>query len=535
MKLKGRLKLEIRDAVTGEIKETRIEDNQVTDAVYNVINGAVARARKGNYTQVQLGTATEDIIRMLFGGVMVFGKSIDTSHIVPSADEMQYMVGNGNQQATISGSGFKGTLRSATVTSDTAEFIWDFASTQCNGTIASICLTSNKGGELGCLIEARDTSRYSDSFVYGFADTLGYDKHNDFNSSYARTPILTFTGGSGSQGLRIFDNNKLVHYRGTTRYTFDISKYQNRFDFNEAQTSLVSIAATTETVDTAIPGTTGNVGGNLIHGPMTDYALKGTCLYELNNDTYNYTLQLTKCTATSQSTVNVPMNNLITAIKAKYVQKGCDVPAEGQTTAYNINNSIVGNCVTWDNKLIWFVGSYNNSDTDFLCIYIQEFDGSFVVLDQIQEDTIFYNLIGKSSIQNWNGVLYGTSSLNATQLFDLAVIDNDVYVRANDYYFWLNLDEESDIGLFLNTRPNFYITNGKNTFSRIIQDDLAVVPFYRALGDAVGSSNTNNMQWCVNSILRTAYLATIQNQSNPAIKTPSDIMSITYTLTRSNS
>ena len=66
MKLKGRLKLEIRDAVTGEIKETRIEDNRVTDSVYNVINGAVARARRGNYAQVQLGTATEDIIRMLF-------------------------------------------------------------------------------------------------------------------------------------------------------------------------------------------------------------------------------------------------------------------------------------------------------------------------------------------------------------------------------------------------------------------------------------------------------------------------------------
>lgn len=536
MKLKGRLKLEIKDAKTGEVKDVRVEDNMVTDAVYNVINGAVARARKGNYAPLQLGTATEDIIRMLFGGVMVFGKSIDTSHIVPSYDEMLQMNGNGNQQATISGSGLKGNLRSATVTEDSAEFIWDFASTQCNGTIASICLTSNKGGELGCRIEARDTSRYSDSFIYGYGDILGYDKHNDLSSSYPRTNILNLTGGTGNKGLRIVDGNKLVAYRGTTRYTWDISKYKNRFDFNEAQTSILSIAATTETVDTAIPGTTGNVAGDIVHGPMTDYGLKAMCDYTLNNDVYTYTLHLTKCTKSSQSTVNVPMNNLITAIKAKYTAMGCDIPADGQDTAYNINNAVGKVLCTWDNKLIWFVGSYNNSDRDFLNIYIQNFDGSYVVIDQIQEDTMFYNLIDKANITSFKGVLYSTSSLAPTgDIFDIAVVDNDLYVRVNDYYFYLSVDPESDIGLYMNNRPNFYVKGGKLCFSRLVGDELAASPYYRAYGDAVSASSANLMNWCVNSLLRTSYLATIQNQSNPAIKTPSDIMSITYTLTRSNS
>ncbi|MEE3415308.1 MAG: hypothetical protein VZR53_08060 [Prevotella sp.] len=535
MKLKGRLKLEIKDASTGEVKEVRVEDNMVTDAVYNVINGAVARARRGNYTQLQLGTATEDIIRMLFGGVMIFGKSIDTSHLTPSADEMLMMNGNGNQQATISGSGLKGTLRSATVTEDSAEFIWDFASTQCNGTIASICLTSNKGGELGCRIEARDTSRYSDSFVYGFADTLGYDKHSDLNASYPRTNVLNLTGGSGSTGLKIIDGNTLVAYRANTKYTWDISKYKNSFAFNDTQTSIPTVAATTETVDTPIPGTTGNVGGNIVRGPMTDYGIKGTCVYELNNGTYNYTLQLTKCTKSSQSTVNVPMNNLITAIKAKYDVYGCPTPVDGQDIAQNINNSMDKVVCTWDNKLIWFVGSYNNSDTDFLNIYIQKFDGSYEVIDQIQEDTIFYNLIDKANISKFCGVLYGSSISPTGSIFDLAVIDDGVYVVVNDYYFYLNMDSESELGLYMSNRPSFYVKGGKNCFSRLIQDTLAAPPFYRALGNAVGASNANAMNWCVNSLLRTSYLATIQNQSNPAIKTPSDIMSITYTLTKSNS
>lgn len=535
MNIEGKLKLEIRDAKTGELKEVREETNMVTDSVYNVINGAVARARKGNYSQLQLGTSTEDIVRMLFGGVMVFSEAVDTTHLVPSALEMHNMVGNGNQQATIAGSGYKGNLRSATVSEDSAEFIWDFAATQCNGTIASICLTSNKGGELGCKIEAIDSSRYSDSFIYGLADVLGYDKHIDFNASYPRTNLMSFSGGTSGEGLRVYTGNKLVHYRGNYKYTWDLSKYKNRFDFTEAQVNIPTIAAEQESTDTAIPGTTGNVGGNLIKGPITDYALKGQCTFEPSGDGYKYTLVLTKCTATSQSTVNVPMNNLITAIKAKYADKGCDTPADGQNTAYNINNSIVGNCFTWDNKLFWFVGNYNNSDTEFLSIYVQEFDGSYVVINDITEDTAFYNLIGKASITNWNGVLYGTSSLNATALFDIFVLDTDIYVRANDFYFLLSIDADSDLGLYMDNRPNFYIKNGKVCLSRIAQDDLAAIPFYRALGNAVGNSSNNALGWCVNSILRTNYLATIQNQSNPAVKTPSDIMSITYTLTRRNS
>lgn len=534
MKLKGRLKLEIRDAETGEVKDVRIEDNMVTDSVYNVINGAVARARKGNYSPLQLGTATEDIIRMLFGGVMVFGKSIDTSHLVPSFDEMLQMNGNGNQQATISGSGLKGNLRSATVTEDSAEFIWDFASTQCNGTIASICLTSNKGGELGCRIEARDTSRYSDSFVYGYEDKLGYDKNQDLSGAYPRTNVLNLTGGNSNTGLRLVDGDTLVAYQGTIKYTWDISKYKNRFDFNETQTTKPTIQATTETVDTAIPGYTGNTEGNIIHGPMTNYGLKGKCLYELNNDVYTYTLQLTKCTKSSQSTVNVPMNNLITAIKAKYAAMGCTTPDEGRNTAWAIN-TLMGNVVaTWDNKLIYFVGSYNNSDTDFLNIYIQDFDGSYVVIDQIQEDTIFYNLIDKANISSWKGFLYGTTQSNQ-RLFALTVIDNELYVDVNDYYFYLSIDAESDLGVYMSNRPNFYIKGARLVLSRLESDPLAASPYYRCYGDAVSGSSATSMNWCVNSLLRTSYLATIQNQSNPAIKTPSDIMSITYTLTRSNS
>lgn len=556
MGIEGRVKIELRDAITGEVIDTREEHNQVTDAVYNVINGAVARARKGNYAQLQLGSQTEDIIKQLFGGVMIFSENIDTSHLVPSADEMMTMIGNGNQQSPITGSGYKGTLRSATYNSDYSEieFIWDFSSTQCNGTIAAICLTSNKGGELGCRVEARDTSRYSDSFVYAYSDRLGYDENESLSASYPNTNILNLIGGDGNDGLRLLDGKYLVAYRGDTKYTWDLSKYKNRFDFNENQTTLPEIQATIEQVTTEIPGYTGNVEGNLIHGPMTDYALKGKCVYTTNNDNTTYTLQLTKCTKTSQSTINVPMNNIITAIKAKYDAKGCAYPDRDQTTCYNINNSLANCCFTWDNKLIWLVGSYNNSDTDFLNIYIQEYDGSYVVIDTLVEDTVFYNLIDKTNLSTFKGVLYGADNIfSDNSLFDIAVVDDAVYMRARDYFFLMCIDDEASSGVFMDNRPSFYVYNSRYCFSRLVPDIefgytpptpenpgdpipeppyIAKLPFYRPLGNAVSSSSADSNNWCVNSLLRTNYLATIQIQSNPAIKTPSHVMSITYTLTR---
>ena len=526
--IKGKVKVEIKDAITGEIKDTREETNMLTNSVFNIINGATARARRGNYNPIQLGTSTEDIIRMLFGGIMVFSRNIDTTHLVPDPIEAERMIGCGNQQGTISGSGIKGNLRSAVVTEDSAEFIWDFAATQCNGQIASICLTSNKGGELGNSIEARDASRKSDSFVYAYEDSLGFDKENALSASYPRTNIIELQAATSNKGLRVFDGDTIAFYYGSDKYTWNLSKYKNRFDMNESQTTKIVVPYEKES------GQTSTAGLSLVQGPMTDYALMGKCIYETSGSSTTYTLQLVKCTKNSQSGVNVPMNNIITAIQALYERKGYDNITSPATIANNITASLAQTCFTFNNKLIWLVGSYNNSGTDFLVIYIQDFDGSYVVLDQIQEDTTFYNLIDKANMQYFKGTLLNMSGSPKNTWFTLSAVDNMTYLTVNDYYFFLSINQESDWGIFLDNRPNFYIKGGKTCFSRLIQDELAPYPYYRALGDAYGGASKNHLSWCVNSLLRTNYLATIQNQSNPAVKTPSDIMSITYTLTRQN-
>ena len=137
-------------------------------------------------------------------------------------------------------------------------------------------------------------------------------------------------------------------------------------------------------------------------------------------------------------------------------------------------------------------------------------------------------------MQYFKGTLLNMSGSPKNTWFTLSAVDNMTYLTVNDYYFFLSINQESDWGIFLDNRPNFYIKGGKTCFSRLIQDELAPYPYYRALGDAYGGASKNHLSWCVNSLLRTNYLATIQNQSNPAVKTPSDIMSITYTLTRQN-
>lgn len=560
MKLQGKLKVVLKDAETDEIVYEREKHNTVTGAAYNVINGAVARARKANYSQLQLGSNSEDIIRMLFGGMMVFSERPDSDMVVPNAELMTKSLGNGNQGSPISGSVMKGTLTSATVTADSAEFQWDFSANQCNGRISAICLTSNKGGELGCRIMARDSSKNSESFIYGYSDKLCSDVDTDFSASYPRTNFLNLTGGTGNTGLKLIDGDKLVAYQGTTRYTWDLEKYRNTFDFTDTQYILPEIQATTETVDTPIPGYVGNDDGNLIHGPMTDYALKGKCVCTENNNNYTYTLQLTKCTRTSQSTINVPMNNIITDIKLRYADLGCDVPDDGIDTYQNINNNIEYNCFTWDNKLYWFVGSLNNSDTDFIAIYIQEYDGSFTVIDNLQQsgtdfDTAFLNLIDSSNISGYKGVLYGDSIFGMNTWFDIAVLDHEEeitetiggetvtrtilvgapYMRVNDYWFLIDISSAQGVRSKVQNRPSFYIPNATLCFSRLTIDSLAPLPYYRTLGNAVGESNAYDMNWCVASVLRTNYLATIWTDSTPATKTPSHVMTVTYRLTRTNS
>lgn len=528
MKIVGKVRIELRDAKTGKLKHISEEHNVVTDSVYNIINGALARAKRGNYNSIVIGSSTEEAIKQLFGGVMVFGRPVDTSHLVPDILEMSSMIGNANQGGTISGSSKKGTLRSATITADSARFIWDFPSTVCNGSVEAICLTSNKGGELGCCFDARDTSKNGESLIEGLGSNLAESVANTIRYDN-NTRLFSISGEAANNSCWIIDGDSLVQYNWTTSNSYkrvwSLEDYKNMFKFNEYQANLPALSPISEEV------LQDSIQSRFFKGVGDNYALAGDATYVEDAGNITYTLVLSKYTKNSISTINVPMNNLITAIQAVYDRKGISYKTTANDIKTAINNAISNYGVfTVDNRLVWFVGSMNRSEDEFLNIYIQDYDGSFVTLDQIQTDTTFYNLINKAGLpsQGWAGFLHSNQN-NNLQVRPVRHND-DNYVYINNYMFYIGVDPDDVWGCYFHNRPFFYAK--LIDILNIQEDTLAPKPYFRSLPASISSST--NGDFVSESVLQTNYLATIQNQSNPAIKTPSDIMSITYTLTRTN-
>lgn len=535
MGIKGKIKLEIRDAKTGELKYSREENNMVTDAVYNVLNGAVARLNKtSSGSNLTFGSSGMEIIKTLFGGILIFDESIDTSHRVPSYTEMRTMIGNGNMYGDIANNTHKGSLRSATITEDTAEFTWDFSTGEGNGVIASICLTSSKGGELGCNIESRDSVRYSDSFINVSGNELVAGGAHPLDTSLILNIPFTL-GAPTAKTLCILDDSYFTTYCSdgvNVKKTYDLRDYQNSFLFNY-NGGIKAIIPEEDEFDIGLELD----GYVLINGPICDYGLQAKCDYAMQGDNPIYTLHLVKCTSFGQEEIDVPMNNIITAILEDYQNRGLSGGTSPQTPeqiVQSINVSLNKTLFTYGNKLYWLVGhmNYTEAENDFLSVYVQEYNGSYVVVTP-QNDAIFYDLIGRNisnKVRLWGTLFEYWNAINTC--FSLAFIIDKVYLTSNDYYFLINLDPSDVIGRALINRADYYIPNGNNTIGGIITDTLSMTPYYRTIGKAICNVG-DSFNWNLSFVLRTCYLATIQNQSNPATKTPADTMSITYTLTRS--
>ena len=144
----------------GKILHHSVEENIVTNAVQNVISGALDRlvATHNNTSQAKdidrLYTLPDTIGKELFGGVMLFSKALteDKTHVLPTGDEIASLVGYASYiEGVIEGSTTKGTYNAeeSTFTDGEMKLVFDFDNAVANGDIASICLTSALGGKYG--------------------------------------------------------------------------------------------------------------------------------------------------------------------------------------------------------------------------------------------------------------------------------------------------------------------------------------------------------------------------------------------------
>lgn len=143
--MKGKTIIELFDAKTNELVKSVENDNMVTNAFRDMIQPVSPRP-----FNVYADGGVD--ITTLFGGLLLFNKELEENadNYYPPTDTL--MVGHG-AEVTYSGTdlsmGSYNNSESGKQEDGSYKFVWDFNANQANGEIASVCLTSKKGGLAG--------------------------------------------------------------------------------------------------------------------------------------------------------------------------------------------------------------------------------------------------------------------------------------------------------------------------------------------------------------------------------------------------
>ena len=141
--LHGHTKIELTDVNTGKT-EVHESDNIVTNAVRNIL--------RDNYHGT-LDVSKVEPLRDLFGGVFCFGSTntANVDNIIPPNDDDNTLIAHAGQTAHATASTLRGNpngIESGEITGG-YRFVWDFSTSQGNGTISSLSLTHKNFGDVG--------------------------------------------------------------------------------------------------------------------------------------------------------------------------------------------------------------------------------------------------------------------------------------------------------------------------------------------------------------------------------------------------
>ena len=529
--MQGKVTFTIKDAKSGIVKHKYTQHNMVTKAVERVMSANLRRGLK-NYI-IDYRADETPLIQDLMGGIMIFDENLNTSHICPDVKEAMHMIGCANDNANPDADGIKGKFISASIQKDKAIYQWEFGENTCDGDIKAVALTSRVGGELGCKINSRNNNRLSNTFITDYSGSTSITSYPLINIAFDIYSVA---------GVYLLDGTNLIKYDtgnrsgGNKKFIVDLS-YDYTRDIRPDFTN--GYGTDTPYTEESINSISGYYP---IVGALTNYAYLGYCTASEDENPV-YKLHLKKYTAAGDEDIEVPMNNLITAVKNRYNAAGLidsDSP-DSRTEILNCLNSALQNsiCFTYGEKLFWFVGRYGTQEAegDFLSIYIQEEDGSFTSIDVEAEDSIFYSLVNRNGGQNVE--LYGllfNKNLTANNKFDIAIIEDEYYLVANDYYFFFNINPQSAFSMQIYNRPSMYIPYGVSQFKRMSVDSLSASPYYEVFGKSY-YTGYEAMARCVIScnMLRMNYFATIQNLQIPFPKGASESMTVTYELSSQSS
>ena len=154
--LKGKTIIELTDVNTGE-KEVIEENNMVTNAINDLFNtfpnllNAYSIYRGGGFVGYGNGLNFLKLYEFLLGGILLFDSQIEEKPENTYAPASANLIGCGvythqNSTGNRKRGNYNQTESEFNEEQRYIKFVYDFATSQANGTIASVCLTSYMGG-----------------------------------------------------------------------------------------------------------------------------------------------------------------------------------------------------------------------------------------------------------------------------------------------------------------------------------------------------------------------------------------------------
>lgn len=513
--LKGKTTIQLFDAKTGELTDEVTKENLVTNAVRNALGGAFNQLASGdvwafgmNYiTNLYKLPSGKNFAQALYGGVLVFSQHIaeDADHCLPSIEEIKSFIGCANQSASNTGNTFRGSINSAEseVGADYVKFVWDFNTDQCNGDIASICLTSDCGGAGGYGCDAKDTSLQGLS-LRDFKSNNFWDTSVVANLGYSTNGALVKAKGWHSNaGKCAYIDGDYLHaiYRGSDNKQ-NISKVVSKSKFGLGLVDGFNYGSITssEVIDTGISVTKDIAYTSKDHGFCQD-----------GDGSYSE-FKLIKYSGNGVAErITIPASNINSAITAYFGDTG-------NSNCLHSQDKVIHN-----DKLYVITGQLNWTDLttnpNKLRVWIVNFDGTYTFKDIALTSKMVTLLSGTTKRGG-----YDTTDLGGhfqSYRGSLCYVAPD---RTNGYA-WFLVDDDGTM-----QTSAFMINNDIGLYSYYcLADNTDLIP--NPYIEINMHSNSSSLNLFV-PLLVSAYLGTINNQDTVLTKTADKTMKIIYTLTQ---
>lgn len=479
MAIKGKTLIELKDVTTGEVK--RFEDNNmVTNALNNFLDtyGTWGASVFNDYDFKKL-----PMWRTLLGGLFLFDKTIPENVDNTFMPAGVTMVGNGSHDIANSGEvtemGSFNNTESGVQNDGSIKFVYDFSTQQANGNIACACLTSDIGGYIGM---GNTSGKY--------IKNSNYEMNTYQKNSYAGKLNSLMYQGSYSNGncVAYMDAENDVLYAVNPRCIYYSSSYAEDLALHWKTTKKIQVLKLKAKVkNTDIKDAVHSIDAGYIIETYDIDIPQAILDYGASNDY----VQVITDSINKNIFVVFAKSYQVTAGSNFYVMK---IDSNMTATAYKITNNTGVNLNTSRNASVLsmcFNGDY---------LWIQEYSGNYK--------------------------LYGIKYTDSTQ-----VINTGFKIESGSIY---SLDTDL-ICVYSGYNKARMIYDAKNNTMKYINAlDLDTVDNLLRLSDKKGVYLSNNQgnKTSEHTILKDPrYLATINNLAEPVVKTASQTMKVTYTIT----